>query len=71
MLELKSLPVGCADRRQNNACGRCGARPLSVCGSIDDTDLGRLDALAEHVALAPGQALIREGDEAKQVFNIT
>lgn len=71
MLELKSLPAGCADRRQSNACDGCGARPLSVCGSIDDADLGRLDALAEHVALAPGQALIREGDEAKHVFNIT
>lgn len=71
MLELKSLPAGCADRRQSNACDGCGARPLSVCGSIDDADLGRLDALAEHVALTPGQALIREGDEAKHVFNIT
>ena len=71
MLELKSLPAGCADRRQSNACDGCGARPLSVCGSIDDADLGRLDALAEHVALTAGQALIREGDEAKHVFNIT
>lgn len=71
MLELKSLPVGCADRRQNNACGSCGARPLSVCGSIDDTDLGRLDALAEHVVLHAGEALIREGDDARHVFNIT
>lgn len=71
MLELKSLPVGCADRRQNNACGGCGARPLSVCGSIDDADLGRLDALAEHIVLHPGEALIREGDAAKHVFNIT
>jgi len=71
MLELKSLPPGCADRRQSNACDGCGARPLSVCGSIDDADLGRLDALAEHVALTAGQALIREGDEAKHVFNIT
>ena len=71
MLELKSLPVGCADRRQNNACGGCGARPLSVCGSIDDADLGRLDALAEHIVLQPGEALIREGDAARHVFNIT
>ena len=71
MLELKSLPVGCADRRQNNGCGSCGARPLSVCGSIDDTDLGRLDALAEHIVLGSGEALIREGDDARHVFNIT
>ena len=71
MLELKSLPVGCADRRQNNGCVGCGARPFSVCGSIDDADLGRLDALAEHLVLGSGEALIREGDEARHVFNIT
>lgn len=71
MLELKALPVGCANRRQNNACGDCGARPLSVCGSIEEADLGRLDALAEHILIAPGEALIREGDEARHVFNIT
>lgn len=71
MLELKALPVGCADRRRSNACDSCGARPLSVCGSIDDADLGRLDALAEHIAVQPGEALIREGDSARHVFNIT
>lgn len=71
MLELKALPAGCADRRRSNACDGCGARPLSVCGSIDDAELGRLDALAEHIALQPGEALIREGDPARHVFNVT
>ena len=71
MLELKALPAGCADRRRSNACDGCGARPLSVCRSIDDVDLGRLDALAEHVVLQPGDALIREGDPARHVFNVT
>jgi len=71
MLELKALPVGCADRRRSNACDDCGARPLSVCGSIEEPDLGRLDALAEHIVLQPGEALIREGDPARHVFNIT
>ncbi|CAN5290565.1 helix-turn-helix domain-containing protein [soil metagenome] len=71
MLELKALPAGCADRRRSNACDACGARPLSVCASIDDADLGRLDALAEHVTFAPGDSLIREGDPARHVFNIT
>lgn len=71
MLELKTFPVGCAERRRDNACDRCGARAFSVCGSLDDADLGRLDALAEHITLEPGQALIREGDPAEAVFNIT
>ena len=71
MLELKALPLGCSDRRKSNACDTCGARPLSVCGSIDDADLGRLDALAEHMTFEPGRALIRDGDAAQHVFNIT
>lgn len=71
MLELKALPTGCADRRRSNACDSCGARALSVCGSIDDADLERLDALAEHIVLVPGDVMIREGDIASHVFNIT
>ena len=71
MLELKSLPSDCADRRRSNACDTCGARPLSVCASIDDADLSRLDALAEHLALNVGDTLIRADEPARHVFNIT
>jgi CRP/FNR family transcriptional regulator, anaerobic regulatory protein len=71
MLELKSLPPGCAGRRHSHACDRCGARPLSVCGSVDDADLSRLDALAEHITLDAGATLIREGEPARHLFNIT
>lgn len=71
MIELKLRPLGCSDRRKTNACATCGARPLSVCGSMDEGDLGRLDALAEHLSFEPGRALIREGDPARHVFNIT
>ncbi|MGQ3040674.1 MAG: helix-turn-helix domain-containing protein [Brevundimonas sp.] len=71
MLELRTLPVGCAERRRDMACDRCGAREFSVCGKLDDADLGHLDALAEHITLEAGQALIREGDRADSVFNIT
>lgn len=71
MLELKALPSGCADRRRGNACETCGARAFSVCGQIDQADLSRLDAIAEHASYGPGDALIREGDPAGAVFNIT
>ena len=71
MIELKALPAGCTDRRRSNACDACGARPLSVCGSIDDADLSRLDALAERLELDGGAVLVREGDPADHVFNIT
>ncbi|AQR61908.1 cyclic nucleotide-binding protein [Brevundimonas sp. LM2] len=71
MLELKALPAGCADRRPSNACDACGARPLSVCASIDPADLTRLDSLAEHVVLKAGATLTRAEDPALHVFNIT
>jgi len=71
MLELKALPNGCADRRRSSACEACGARPLSVCASIDNADLQRLDALAEHMVLNAGDTLTRADDPARHVFNIT
>lgn len=71
MLELKTLPTDCSKRRSSNACDTCGARALSVCGSVDDADLGRLDAMAEHTNFAAGAVMIREGDPARHVFNIT
>ncbi len=71
MLEIRSLPSNCAERRRDKACEVCGARELSVCKSISGEDLARLDALAERTSFAPGEALIREGDPAKHVFNIT
>ena len=70
-LALRSPPDGCADRLRANDCNRCGARALSVCGSVADSDLARLGALAEVVTLTPGAVLTREGDAAPDVFNIT
>eukprot|EP01035_Chromulina_nebulosa_P032232 gene32232-43034_t len=70
-LALRSPPDGCADRLRANDCNRCGARALSVCGSVADSDLARLGALAEVVTLTPGAVLTREGDAAPYVFNIT
>jgi CRP/FNR family transcriptional regulator len=71
MLELKALHAGCTDRLRSNACESCSARLLSVCGSIDEAHIGQLDALAEHMVFESGAALIREGDPANHVFNIT
>ena len=71
MIELRTLPTDCGQRRRDNACDNCGARALSVCGSLDDADLARLDSLAEHVTLGAGDVLTRQGDVAAHVFNIT
>lgn len=71
MLELKSLPDGCAARRRSEACDRCGARAYSVCASLDERELVRLDAMAERITLGSGDVLLREGDPARHVFNVT
>ena len=71
MLEIRSLPANCGDRRGQQACLKCGAREFSVCKSIDGADLARLDALAERATFAADAALISEGDPARHVFNIT
>lgn len=71
MLAIKSLSASGAVRRGRNACDACRARPLSVCSSIDEGHLNRLDALAEHLSLSAGDALTRADDPARHVFNIT
>lgn len=71
MIELRSMPAACAERRREQVCAQCGARELSVCNSLSGSDLQRLEALAEHATFAAGEALIREADEARNVFNIT
>ena len=71
MLEIKSLPANCGDRRAQQACLQCGARAFSVCNSIDGMDLARLDAMAEHATFASDAALISEGEPSRHVFNIT
>lgn len=71
MIELKTLPADCAGRRSRTACDTCGARPFSVCGSLNPADLEKLDALADARTFAAGQVLVREGDPADFVYNIT
>ncbi|MDO9608004.1 MAG: helix-turn-helix domain-containing protein [Brevundimonas sp.] len=71
MLELRSLPTDCAQRRQDSVCSTCGARAFSVCSSLDPADLAGLDSIAERVSLKAGESLIREGDPAVHLFNIT
>lgn len=71
MFELKGSPRDCAGRRGGGGCELCAARPFSVCASVPDADLARLDALAETVTLEAGQALVRQGDLVRDVYNLT
>ena len=68
MLAPRSLPHGCVDRPKVNDCDSCGARALSVCGSVADHDLERLGALAEVVKLAAGAVLTREGEMPDHIY---
>ena len=65
------LLPGCVERPKSSDCNSCGARALSVCGAADDPDLQRLGDLAEVINLKSGAVLIREGEPAPHVFNIT
>lgn len=71
MLELRSLPNDCAHRRKESVCATCEARAFSVCNSLGVDDLAGLDAIAERVTLRAGEALVREGETADHLFNIT
>jgi CRP/FNR family transcriptional regulator len=52
-------------------CAQCATRPFSICAAVPDADLERLEALAQTIALERGAVLLREGDPAIRVFNIT
>lgn len=71
MLALRSLPAGCAARREASECTACGARAFAVCRTLDAPDLDRLDALADRLTVPAGASLIRDGDPARHVFSIT
>ena len=71
MFDINVLPTDCAQKRAANACSGCGAREHSVCGALDDRQLDRLDALADHMTLKPGDVLVRQGDPANHLFNVT
>lgn len=71
VVQLRPQSLDCGVRRRETACAGCGARAFSVCDGLPEADLERLDALAETVRFAPGEVLIREGDPATKLFNLT
>ena len=52
-------------------CAHCGARSYSVCGAIEDAELGPLAALAVVTEVDAGRTFIEEGEPAESFFNIT
>ena len=52
-------------------CAGCSARRLSVCGVLEEEGLRRLNEAADHMTFSAGDVLVREGDPATHLFNIT
>ncbi len=63
------LDSPCAPSPQR--CAQCSARPFSICAAVPDADLARLEALAQTITLERGAVLLREGEPATGVFNVT
>lgn len=58
-------------RSDADPCSRCEARRLSVCSSLAEEGSKRLGALADLVTFRPDDVLVREGDPAGDLYNIT
>ncbi len=52
-------------------CASCGARAVSVCNAIDDSDLAQLAAITTVAEIPAGQSFIDEGEPAHFFFNVT
>jgi CRP-like cAMP-binding protein len=58
-------------RQMPEPCAHCGARSYSVCGAIEDADIGQLATLAVVTEVDGGRTFIEEGQSAESFFNIT
>lgn len=63
--------TACAGAESAEVCAGCSARRLSVCGVLEQEGLRRLNDAADHMSFSAGEVLVREGDPATHLFNIT
>jgi CRP/FNR family transcriptional regulator len=64
--EPKPAPPG-----TENPCAACSVRVLSLCDALDESDLPRLAAISSSISIRPHQTIVREGDPADYLFNLT
>src|SRR5215469_2577415 len=69
-LAVASVPSRTAPHTRAHACETCAARRLSICGAMEDQDLGRLAVIRAPQTVAPGQTFLEEGEPATHFFNI-
>ena len=63
--------TNCGSAAGADVCATCSARHLSVCSVLRDEGLRKLNAASDHSTFRPGDVLVREGDPATHLFNIT
>lgn len=67
----KTEAAACAVDGRPDPCSVCSARHLSVCSVLAEDGLRRLSAISDHQVFTTGEILVREGDPATNLFNIT
>jgi CRP/FNR family transcriptional regulator len=63
--------IVCASDSRPDPCSVCAARHLSVCNVLAEDGLRRLNAISDHQEFDTGEILVREGDPATNLYNIT
>ncbi len=62
-------PIG--EHRIVHNCEACAVRDLALCSGLEGNELDDLERIVTRIALEPGRTLFYEGDEARNVFNVT
>lgn len=70
-MTANTMAAACAGAENAEVCAGCSARRLSVCGVLEQEGLRRLNDAADHMSFSAGEVLVREGDPATHLFNIT
>jgi len=70
-MNLITDTIACAAEGRHDPCTLCAARHLSVCNVLAEDGLRRLSGISDTQTFEGGEILVREGDPATSLFNIT
>ncbi|RTL49566.1 MAG: cyclic nucleotide-binding domain-containing protein [Bradyrhizobiaceae bacterium] len=66
-----SADKNCKHDRGENGCAECGIRPISVCGSLELSELEEFVRISQIASFTPKTMLFEQGAPAGSVFNVT
>jgi CRP/FNR family transcriptional regulator len=70
--KISTLTEPTARSSQSDApCRACTVRHLTVCAPLDDSELHEVSTISQTLELGAGDPLFDEGEEARNVFNVT